>query len=117
MSQFPIPVALDVKRDIYIRGPQHSPKALPLPRMGIGITSAIYTQETGPKESEKMIETLKIKNTPAMESPVEGLLGLICELTTASQISARVIPIVPNNRGFRRPTRSRMNTMKIRSNC
>lgn len=70
-----------------------------------------------------MTETENKKKTPAIERLLFLSLGImllssskvIWLLTTASQMSATVIPMVPNKRGFRRPTRSSMKTMKIRS--
>lgn len=52
-SQFPIPVA----------------NAVPLPRICIGMISDMYTQLMGPKESEKITETRKMKKTPPMDKP------------------------------------------------
>jgi hypothetical protein len=68
----------------------------------------------GPKEKEKMMETRKMNVTPAMERPRDFPSGF-WELTIPSQIKASVIPMVPKRRGLRRPTRSRMKTMKMKS--
>jgi len=51
---------------------------------------------------------------PAIERPWDFPLGF-CEFTIPSQIRARVIPTVPKRRGLRRPTRSRIKTMKMKS--
>lgn len=80
----------------------------------IGMISPMYTHEIEPKEKEKIIDTRKIKKTPAIERPcfVPSVFWL---LMAPSQINASVIPIVPKRSGFRRPTRSRRKTMKMRS--
>ena len=74
----------------------------------------MYTHEIGPQEREKMTLTLKRKNTPPPERPVR-VPSVFWELIAASQIKAIEIPMAPNIRGFRRPIRSRINTMNIRS--
>jgi hypothetical protein len=80
------------------------------------MTSDMYTQDMGPKDQEKMADTKKRKKTPAME---RGRFepSWFWELMAPSQIRATVIPMVPRRRGLRRPTRSRMKTMKIKSEC
>lgn len=78
------------------------------------MTSDMYTQEMGPKDQEKMADTRKRKKTPAMER-LRLVPSWFWELMTPSQIRAHVIPMVPKRRGLRRPTRSRMKTMKIKS--
>jgi hypothetical protein len=99
----------------------------------MGITSAMYTHDIGPHETddelvseigisdvpsslrEKMTVTQNKKKTTAIESPFCGFSVSIWLLTMASQIKAIVIPIVPHRRGLRRPTRSMMKMMKMRS--
>lgn len=61
-----------------------------------------------------MIETRKMNVTPAIDKPRDFPSGF-WELTIPSAIKARVIPMVPKRRGLRRPTRSRMKTMKMKS--
>jgi hypothetical protein len=62
-----------------------------------------------------MTVTQNRKKTPATESPFCGFSVSIWLLTMASQIRAIVIPIVPQRSGLRRPTRSIMKMMKMRS--
>jgi hypothetical protein len=97
-SQFPIPVA----------------NAFPRARICIGIISAIYTHEIEPKEQENMTETQKRKNTPPIERPLFVPSGFWL-LIAASQMRAIVMPMVPKIKGLRRPTRSRMKTINMKS--
>lgn len=58
--------------------------------------------------------TRKMKKTPPIERPCFVPCGFWL-FKIPSQINATVIPMVPHRRGFRRPTRSRMKIMKIKS--
>lgn len=75
------------------------------------MTSDIYVHETGPKLTEKIIETRKIMATPARDRLSMFPSGF-CDTRIASIIKHKLIPIVPNNNGLRRPTRSMRNIMK-----
>lgn len=75
------------------------------------MTSDIYVHETGPKLTEKIIETRKIMATPARDR-LSIVPSWFCETRTASIIKHKLIPIVPNSNGLRRPTRSMRKNMK-----
>lgn len=60
------------------------------------------------------METQKRKKTPPMDNPWRLPPGF-WEFIMPSQIKARLMPIVPKIRGLRRPTRSRMKTIKMKS--
>ncbi len=56
------------------------------------------------------------KKTPAADNPFlrDPVAPVTCDPTTASQIKAIEIAIVPKISGFLRPTRSRTKTIKMR---
>lgn len=75
------------------------------------MTSDIYVHETGPKLTEKIIETRNNMATPARDRLSIFPPGF-CEMRAASITKHRLIPIAPNSSGLRRPTRSMRKNMK-----
>jgi len=81
-----------------------------------GMISEAYTHDIGPNETLNIQETRNKKKTPAPEMPAlrDPVALSTCEPSAASQMRARLMPIVPKIKGFLRPTLSRKKTMNTR---
>lgn len=78
------------------------------------MTSDIYVHEMGPKLTENRHVVINSMSTPATERPLR-CPSRFWELTAASTNMHRVIMMVPNSSGFRRPTLSEKKNMNMQS--